>query len=55
MEEPDNNTSVAGVEETEQPWWILILIYTRDWIHYGAFAFYVLLTLAAAIRGLLTQ
>lgn len=34
-------------------WLPEILIYTRHWIHYGALAFVVLTTLAAAAEGLL--
>lgn len=34
-------------------WLPEILIYTRHWIHYGALAFIVLTTLAAAAEGLL--
>lgn len=39
-------------DDEEGPWWHLLILYTRDWIHYGALAFFVLLILAAAVRGL---
>lgn len=39
-------------DELEQPWWQLLIIYTRDWIHYGALAFFLFLIFAAAVRGL---
>ncbi len=42
-------------DEVEGPWWHLLIVYTRDWIHYGALGFFMFLILAAAVRGVLAR
>lgn len=54
MEEPKPDV-VTGEAEHDVAWWRLLIVYTRDWIHYGALAFYFLLTLMAAVRGVLSR
>jgi hypothetical protein len=45
----------AEDEEHDEQWWRLLIVYTRDWIHYGAMAFYFVLAIAAAVRGVLSR
>lgn len=45
----------APDEEWEGPWWVMIAVYTRDWIHYGAITFFIFLIVTAAIRGLFVR
>lgn len=53
---PEKAIAAEALEwEEEGPWWHLLVVYTRDWIHYGAIFFFVFLIFAAAVRGLFAR
>jgi len=41
--------------ETERPFVIEVIIFTRHWIHYGTMLFVFVVTMAAAAEGLLLR
>jgi hypothetical protein len=41
--------------ESERPFLIEVIVFTRHWIHYGTMLFVFVVTLAAAAEGLLLR
>lgn len=41
--------------ESERPFLIEVIIFTRHWIHYGTMLFVFVVTLTAAAEGVLTR